>query len=182
MILIEAKPIGFDKVAKALAKIPEKARKGVSMAINSAVRKGRTTVGRHITAKYVISRAKVYEGLAMTFSNPGSLYGALNAVGPGIPVKDFKVSPKGPQPRRKPIITVEIVRGAGKAFPGGFVVGAFGMHVFTRKSRSRFPIEKKRSVSVPQMMLGLRAGEPIKTEISEHFNKEADRQISRILK
>lgn len=180
--MIYAVPVGFDKVSKALAKLPEKGKKAISLAINSAIRKGRTTAGKEIQAKYVISRGRIYQDFSMRFSNPGTLYGALVARGPGIPVKEFKVTPKGPQPRRKPVLTVEIVKGQAKAFPGAFVVGRFGMHVFTRKGASRFPIEKKVSVSVPGMFLGARAGPAIKTQMSETYDKEAARQLARILK
>jgi hypothetical protein len=171
----------FAKVHKALGHIPEKARKAVSMSINSAVRKGRTTIGKEIRNVYTVSRGRIYEGLSMSFASPGNLHGSLVAKGEGIPIKEFKVKPKGPQPRSRPVITVEIVKGAAKPFPGGFVIGAFGSHVFTRKGRGRFPIEKRRSVSVPQMMGGDRAGETIRTTIVEHYHKEAGRQVARAL-
>ena len=181
MVTVQAKPVGFDNLTKNLAKLPDKSRKAVSRAINTAIRKGRTTAGREIRAQYVIAQGRIYSEMRQTFSSPGTLYGALNAQGPGIPIKDFKVSPKNPKPRAKPVITVEIVRGAAKPFPGGFVVGRFGMHVFSRKGRSRFPIEKKRTTSVPQMMLGKRAGPAITEQINETYTKEVDRQLSLML-
>lgn len=180
--MIYAQPVGFDKLTKALAKLPEKGKKAISIAINAGIRKGRTIASREIRAKYVINQARIYATMWQTVSNPGTLYGALNSRGPGIPLKDFKVTPKRPQPRRKPVITVEVVKGQAKAFPGAFVVGRFGMHVFTRKGASRFPIKKERSVSVPQMFLGDRAGPAIKTQMSETYEKEAARQLARIVK
>lgn len=181
MINVQAVPVGFDEILKKLSKLPDQGRKALSMSINTAIRKGRTVASREIRAKYVIKQGKIYEAMRQQFSSPGTLYGAIEAQGPGIPIRDFKVSPKGPQPRRKPVITVEIVRGAAKPYPGGFVVGAFGMHVFSRKGRSRFPIEKQISTSVPQMLLGERAGPAITEEINATYQKEAGRQLARAL-
>ena len=180
MILIQA-ALDYKRVQKELAKLPDKSRKANSMAINTAIRKGRTTVGREIRDKYVIKQGRIYEELSQKFANPGNLYGNLVAKGPGIPVRDFKVTPKGPQPRKKPVLVVEIIKGQAKSFGGAFVVGAFGSHVFTRKGRTRFPIKKRRSVSVPQMMLGERAGEPIKQQISDTYDKEFARQMARVM-
>lgn len=181
MIDVKAVPVGLDKLLSRLGELPEKGKKAVSMAINTAIRKGRTVTGREIRAKYVISQGRIYSELSQKHSSPSTLYGALSAQGPGIPIKDFKVSPKGPQPRRKPVITVEIVRGAAKPYPGGFVIGKFGMHVFSRKGRSRFPVAKQRSTSVPQMMLGERSGPIITQQINETYQKEATRQLGRML-
>lgn len=181
MINVQAVPVNFAEVAKQLSKLPDQGRKAMSLAINAGIRKGRTIAGREIRAKYVIAQGRIYSEMRQQFSSPGTLYGALEAQGPGIPIKDFKVSPKGPQPRRRPVITVEIVRGAARPFPGAFVVGAFGMHVFTRKGRSRFPIEKKISTSVPQMMLGERSGPIITQQINDTYKKEAARQLARMM-
>lgn len=181
MVNVQAVPVGFDQVLKALSKLPDQGRKALSMAINASIRKGRTTASREIRAQYVIKQSKIYEHMRQKNSSPATLYGALLAEGPGIPIRDFKISPKGPQPRRRPVITVEIVRGAAKPFPGAFVVGAFGMHVFTRKRRSRFPIKKLISTSVPQMMLGERAGPAITQEVNSTYEKEAGRQLTRML-
>ncbi|MBV8121502.1 MAG: hypothetical protein JO081_16370 [Alphaproteobacteria bacterium] len=181
MINVQAVPVGFDQLIKGLGKLPEQGRKAISIAINSSIRKGRTTAGREIRSHYVISQGRIYQEMRQIHSSPGTLYGALESQGPGIPIKDFKLSPKGPQPRRKPVITVEIIKGAPKPYPGGFVVGRFGMHVFSRKGRSRFPIEKQRSTSVPQMLLGERAGPAITTQINDTYTKEAARQIARIV-
>jgi hypothetical protein len=171
----------FAKVHKALGGVLDKARKGISMSINTAIRRGRTTVGKEIREVYTVSRGRIYEGLSLNFASPGNLHGSIVSKGAGVPIKEFKVKPKSAKPRAKPVITVEIIKGAAKPFPGGFVVDAFGSHVFTRKSRSKFPIEKRLSVSVPGMMGGERAGEKIRTQIVEHYHKEADRQIQRAL-
>jgi hypothetical protein len=181
MVNVQAVPIGFEDLLKGLGKLPDAGRKAISIAINSSIRKGRTMADRQIRSEYVISQKRVYQELRQYHSSPATLYGKLQSIGPGIPLKEFKVTPKMPRPRRKPVITVEIVKGKPKPFPGGFVVGAFGNHVFSRKRRSRFPIEKQRSVSVPQMMLGERAGPAITKQINEHYQKEASRQLARML-
>jgi len=150
----------------------DKARGVVSSCIKESIAKGKTISTRDAVAKYNIAYGKVLGSMSKSWSS--GLNGAVIAASPELPSINYKPNPGSPQPKTHPVITINILKGAGRAWKGAFVARMKSGHVgvYTRKQASRLPISQGYSIGPGQEFLAKRRGldVTIPNEVAEFYN------------
>lgn len=203
MIQIDASQL--EAAIKALGKYKEKLPAITAIAINHAIRKGKTEMSRLVRAEFRIKQKDLYSAVepAIHFANAGSLAGQIGAQWLGmIPTWDFHVAPRGitnpklgePGGRkrrrrggtRQPI-TAAVRVGGGSEVPNAFVaqmksghIGAFRRMPGTRmRKKNKEQIKEMHSISAPFMVSPPPIKDAIERVIQERFDAEFERQVAR---
>jgi hypothetical protein len=176
---------GAREAIEKLKEIPGAAQKAVSLAINSALRKGRTVGSDAVAERYNIKRGQVYSKFQPYFSNSRNLVGFLNVRGAAFPLQNFLTSYT-----REGGAEVEVLRGKKVRFEHLFTaqmksghVGLFGRRdPKTGAVSKRYPIHEPFSISLPQMLGERKEVLPlIEESMQENLDYELNRQINRFL-
>jgi hypothetical protein len=176
MITIDAPTL--KRIEKDLAKIPGGAQKVINRAVSYALRRGRTEVVRAATANYLIKPGEVRASLTLQIERG---QGAIESRSPNLPLNKFKISPPGPQQRRKhkrPIFAT-VRKGGGGEIAQGFVIGGAG--VFERTTSARLPIKKFYTIGAAVMVGARGTHEEIERAMQLALDGEIDRQAALLL-
>src|SRR5260221_4567964 len=135
-IVMDTKEI--EVLRKGLPSLPEKIPQVTSFAINYATDKARTNAWKAIQSRYNIQQKRVYDALTLIKSTPSNLSGGIVADSPHFKLGYFKISPASPQPGKRSVISVSVLKGSSKPLPGSFVAGIQSGHksVFQRIAAS----------------------------------------------
>jgi hypothetical protein len=180
MIVIDAKAL--QKHTRALATIEKGVPRALSAAMNRTVRQGRTEVSRQTRAIYLITQAKLYATLTIKNAGAGDLSAEIRSRHSGmLPLYDFKVSPKRPGGRRRPVHAS--VKKSGGGTLGRAFIADMGGHtgVFARTTSSRLPVRELRTISAPIMVGQPEVAEPAIETMQEVFARRMDHEASRLL-
>src|SRR5260221_12481926 len=118
-IVMDTKEI--EALQKGLSSLPEKIPQVTSFAINYATDKARTNAWKAIQSRYNIQQKRVYDALTLIKSTPSNLSGGIVADSPHFKLGYFKISPASPQPGKRSVISVSVLKGSSKPLPGSFV-------------------------------------------------------------
>src|SRR5260221_6985394 len=118
-IVMDTKEI--EVLRKGLPSLPEKIPQVTSFAINYAKDKARTNAWKAIQSRYNIQQKRVYDALTLIKSTPSNLSGGIVADSPHFKLGYFKISPASPQPGKRSVISVSVLKGSSKPLPGSFV-------------------------------------------------------------
>lgn len=165
-------------------------------AINRSLDAGKTALSRGVRDHYTVKKSTVHETLTVKRASQTRLQGSIESRGGPLPMRDFRHSPSDLNTtgkNRKPI-RVSIKRGSSERIwgfkwqPSKKVDRA---HVYTRvkgaKRRAgtdgikRVPIEKKFSLSVPQMSGQSGVQEAVQERVREVFEERMEHETDRLL-
>lgn len=171
MLKIQLKGDGLEKFAKAVKVLGEaKAQSAFRMALNDSRKQVYTQVKRVLAVQMGVSQQSVIKhgGIKQVPASGGKLSTSINSTGATLPLSDFKPSRGGAGVKANPW-------GDSHVFPGTFMIGRFGNHVFKRtdkfnKVSGRFNgFEKLWGPSVPKEM--------VKDESAAAFDKVSSEQL-----
>ena len=190
MITVEAGDL--HKTAKALAHIKGATPKALALAMNRAIKKGRTELSKETRKIYTIKQKDLYSTLTLQNASGGSLGAEIRSRYSGmLKLYDFKVAPRGVQRRGRRPVTATVRVGGGGTMAGGFVARMPTGHlgVFIRSSGSRMPskpwkesINELHTISAPIMVSQPEVEGPTQEAIQAEFSKRLDHEIKRVLK
>ena len=155
---VEVEAAGLKKIAEELAEFPKVAPKAMTAALNRAIATVKTDMRKEAVAAYEIKGSDVNKSLSVKKASPSKLRAEALSVGRPIALIHFKVKPKNPPTKRtRKQIQVKIKKSAGytpiNIKPSAFVQKANGANnVFARTGKSRLPIKRLYSLSIPQMI------------------------------
>lgn len=175
-------------VEKRLGDMKNKAPLVIARALNDTAQNARTRLGDKAREVYTVKKGGFNRAMTLKRATSGSLVAVLNASGSPIPLKDF--SHYGGQNKRR--LSTMVARPAGRktwgadAFfnkiSGGGQKGGGHTDVATRVGKSRLPIKKRFSLSVPYMIGSEKyVYGVIKPHIQSDLQKNITREINRLL-
>lgn len=180
MIKVDAEKI--KEVEKQLGSFSNKAPTVISRALNRAAENARTNAVKKAREEYEIKAKDVRGTISITKANKSFLGARVESKGERIPLDRFKVSPKNPRPKKPPkVLKVAVKKNGLKDLIGAFVADIHGNKVFTRKGKSRLPIERLFGPAVPQMLGNQDVKAFIESEAQKVFDKRLDHEIQRVL-
>lgn len=158
------------------------APKALARAINRSVQNARSNMVRSVREEYTAKAKAIRETISISKASSSNLEAVVKSVSPPLPLRDFQVSPKTQNGKRRSPIRVAIKKGRKTSFDRTFVVRTGGsINVFERVGKSRLPIKKLFGPSVPQMI----GNEKVITRISYGatavMGKRLDHEINRLL-
>lgn len=164
------------KSVKKLSAFPKEIPKATSAALNRTITFTKKRVNQEVRKNYNIKSSEVSKTLEVTKSNPSNLSATIKSTGHRLTLGRFARN-TGSWKRGK-AVKVKIKKSGIKSvntYPKAFVIGLTGnIHVVKRVSKSKYPIQVLRTLSVPQMIS--------KTEISESISKEAQDKLKKRIK
>lgn len=191
----------FPEVAKRLKALPEEiANKAMARTLNSTVEQGRTQMARTISAEFRVKvgdvkrrlyverarfKGKLKLSAVLEAKRPNGLYG--NDERRGMNLIHFVVGgiPKRTKSGSMRQLGFQIKRTGGrKQIPGAFVATSRktrGTAVFIRVGKTRFPIETKTTIDIPQMFNTRRINQAVREVMQQNFSKNFDREVRVIL-
>lgn len=171
------------RVAVELSAFPKVAPKAMSAALNRTIATVKTDMRREAVAAYEVKSGDVSKSLSVKRATPNRLTAEAISVGRPIALIHFKVKPRKPPTKRtNKQVLVKIKKSEGYAAvgtkPSAFVQSANGaVNVFKRTGKSRLPIKRLYSLSVPQMISNEQVITRIKDKAHETLNKRVTHEI-----
>lgn len=158
------------------------ANKVLSRVINRSIQTARASMVREVREEYTAKAKAIRSTISVDKATSSKPEAQIKSIGSPLPMRDFKITPKTPNGRRRTPIRVSVKRGGQTAINGAFVVRTGGsINVFERVGKRRLPITKLFGPSVPQMI----GNHNVVTRIAESAEKTAekrlDHEIDRIL-
>lgn len=191
---IDVKIDGVEAAKKALADFPNRVPGVVSSAINRSLTNVGSNIRKEVRANYEIKARDVSATLKRSNSTRSTLSGSIKSTGRPIPLDRFKVSPKTVQPKRKRQLNITIKKGSVKQITGAFVANIHGIKIFTRTGKfgvaskgsyegtRREGIERKFSLSVPQMIGSKSVSKTIEVRGQQMFRRRLTHGVNQIMK
>jgi hypothetical protein len=199
MIAITLDKGALRKLEKKLSGIANGVPKVISMAANTAIRKGRTELVRQTSSQFSAKPGTIRAAMAspqFASAGGGGASGSLLVAQAGqIPLFDFKVTPRsitnpklgltktGKKRKRraaKPILAA-VRKGGGGSIQGGFVAEMGGHRgVFIRKSGDKRAIKELHGISVPIMAHSAGVSTPVQNVMQKTFDAEIARHAMRL--
>lgn len=168
------------RVAVELSGFPKVAPKAMSAALNRTITTVKTDMRREAVAGYEVKSGAVTKSLSTTKASPSRLQATATSVGRPIALVHFKVKPKKPPTKRaKNPVQAKIKKSEGYSAinvkPAAFVQSVKGtVNVFKRQGKSRLPIKRLYSLSVPQMI----SNEAVIGRITDKAHKTLDARVT----
>jgi hypothetical protein len=156
--IVEAHWQGLKEFEKALESLGQgRARAVVASTVKESLARGKTLSARAVVSKYNIKYGQVLGGMK---THNGGMTGEIVASSPELKSITYKPKPGSPQPKRHPVININVLKGKSTPWPGAFVAKMKSGHVgvFTRKEASRLPIVERSSIGPGQEFLSHRQG------------------------
>ena len=151
----------LEKVAKELADFPKEIKPAIARAVNRTMSSAVTQMKREVTKEYTVKQKDVAKAIKTTRATTATLTSTSVASGGQVALYKFKHTPskKPPKQRYKQPVKAQVKKSGGKkvvlnkAGNKAFIQTFHGNDmIFARKGKSRYPIEKLFSISVPQMI------------------------------
>lgn len=177
-------------INKQLGELAFKSRKVLATATNETAKKAKVLLADKARESYEVKKGGVTKSMAVKRATEANPTAIIKVKGRPIELKQFKVSPAGYKPSKRPKMTKARVIKSGAMKPlekGGikaFIVKYASGHVSvaTRDSSSRYPIRSLWSVSAPGMVGSEKhVYGVIRPKIEEILQAQVDRQINRVL-
>ena len=157
-----------------------KANTYIARALNKTAVSARKKLGTKAQESYTVKRGGFNKDMRIKNATAGHLVAEINSNGNTLEIKKFKYSAP------KSGVKVDIVKSGlkplgkygNKAFVGR---GSAHGQVYVRTSKSRLPIEKLKSKSVPYMLGSNRVWTPTSPEIESDLKKFMAQQIALLL-
>lgn len=184
-VSVEINDVLLKDVQTKLGTFYKSAPKLLSRALNEAMRGAKTQVGKEIRANYTIETKRVNETLSQKASKPNELYAEVRSIGSRNPLSYFKVTPKTINGKRKSSLKASV----NKKTPAEEIPGVFWAKLrktgepdlYKRKGDKRFPVEKKYSISTPEMLENTEIKDPILERANQRFHDRVNHHIYREL-
>lgn len=180
MITISA---DLDSIVKRLP-TEKMARTVMARAINRALDAGRTTAARETVKLYAVRQAQVRDKSRIRKTSANSLDASLMFSGPALNIADFRVSPKTPQPAKRPTLRVTIGKDqGGRLYKGAFLIPVRSgtVKAFRRVGKDRLPIEPVWGPSIPNLIGSERVSAAVQERMQEVVITRLDHEIGREL-
>lgn len=163
----------LERVALVLSHIPKGVEKASRDALRRSLSAGGTVAKKEAKQIYAVRKSGDISG-SLTQTVKG-LSGELVSKGRALPLSHFKFSPKSSSGKnnRKPI-RVTVKNGATKSMRTAF---AYNGQIFTRVGSSRYPIQKRFTVSAPQMI----ENEAVRTKVSERIEEVYESRLNHMV-
>lgn len=193
------------EMIRALERAGKSANKAMALAVNRAADSGQAELVRQVSQRYQISPSKIRPELRVKKASAENLEAKITSFGQGLPLYDFKITPKG-MPKRKPkILQVGILKGETKDYLGGFVtqmksghIGVFGRELGKVSNKSKATnkngiarkvkpmilnrkIKEQFSLSVPQMAGHDEVMDKVSARVSEVLESRMVYEMERAL-
>ena len=166
-------------VEKRLGDMQQKAPVVISRALNKTATSARVRLARRAQQAYTVKTGGFNKDMQIDKANAGKLEATIRSHGQPLSINRFKYT--APKSGAK----ADITRSGLKALRGSKNIGAFrgiGGHIFQRKGRSRLPIKKLFSNSVPAMIGSERRVYGLEKEnINRDLKKNIEAQINLML-
>lgn len=177
-------------IEDALGALKSESRKVLKNAVNATAKEAKTKLAERAKDVYAVKKTKFTKAMGTknaTASNPTA---TIQVTGEQMELKDFKVSPASYNPQNRPSVTkakallsskLKPLASSNKAFLAKFSNGHIS--VVQRRGKSRFPLKKLLSNSVPKMIgsqdrvLGV-----LEPEIYDTLMDNISKQIKKVLK
>ena len=181
MIVVEVNKEDLRRVQTALGKIGKDAPKVICRAINKTASKSKTSLTEKARSVYTVKSGKFKSNMNIKRATYSRLEAEVLAHGKPLSITSFKTT--APKSGAK----ANIVKGNGlkvldlggiKAFKGR---GKLNGQIYQRRGKSRFPIKKLSSNSVPIMIGNEKVYGQIKPQIESDLQKNIEAQIKFLL-
>lgn len=171
----------FEKIAKRLPS-REKAAQASARAINRSMTAGRTQATRELTKDYAVKSRQVNERITTSRANKTNLEAEVTWRGHALNLADFRVTPKTPQPAKRPILRAVVKRSSGwRPYHGAFIVGKNGKAYRRVTGASRYPITGVWGPSIPQLLGAKTVQEAVEKRASEVLENRLNHEINRMM-
>jgi hypothetical protein len=183
MIRVTLDAKGMALIEKKLSALHKDAPKAISRAINRAIKAGATDVSKNVRAQFLIPKGKLDATFRFKNSTPGDLHGEIKSFYAGmLPASDFKLTPKVPSRRARPV-RLTVKKGGGGIISRGFIAQMKSGHInaFRRVGTSRLPIKALHTISAPIMVGVAQVAEPAMSRMQEIFDTRLDHEMNRLL-
>jgi hypothetical protein len=200
MISITLDKGSLKRLEKKLSGIANGVPRVISMAANTAIRKGRTELVRQTSSQFTAKPGTIRAAMkGSKFASAGTgATGSLSVAQAGqIPLFDFQVKPrsitnpklgltktgkKRRRGKRKPLITAAVRKGGGGTIQGAFVaeMGSGHRGVFIRKGNDKRALSELHGISVPIMASSAGVSTPVQNIMQKTFDSEVARQAARL--
>lgn len=155
----------------------------LSRAINRSTSAAKTEAVRQVRSEYTARAGTINETIKVTRANTNNLSAKIESRGSSLRMKEFRVNPKKPSPRRRSPITVEVRRGSKKTINGAFVQrmpnGSVG--VYARTGRSRLPIRQLFGPAVPVMLNNDDVVAAVQSRAEQVLEQRIGHELNRVL-
>lgn len=152
---IDSKGLGSVRID--LQKVAKQIPGATVSALNRTLIFTATKTVKEVTNEYAIKSNTVKSSMKRVRAKGNSLYAYISSTGPAIPLGKFQHTPRKYSKRVKSV-KVKVKKSGGykniKTNPKAFVQTIYGAEadIYKRKGKSRFPVIKLKSISVPQMI------------------------------
>lgn len=165
-----------------LSSIKGGAPKAMSRAINRSLQSARGSMVKSVRDEYTAKAAAIRSTLSITKASPARLEATIKSVGSPLPLRDFNVSPKTANAKRRTPIRVSVRKGNKSSLNRSFVVRTGGkVNVFERVGGKRLPIKKLFGPSVPQMIGNDKVIDLITEQTKLTMDKRLEHEINHLL-
>lgn len=153
-------------------------------ALNRGVIAGKTAASREAAKNYAVRQRQVSEKAKIIKPTQGNLEGVISFSGPALNIVDFRVSPKQPQPAKRPVLRVTISKNGGqKPYKGAFLIPIRSgtVKAFRRDGKDRLPISPVYGPSIATLVGGERVRDAVQDRMIEVVVTRLDHEINREL-
>lgn len=165
-----------------LSKISEKdVPKAMVSAINRTIQAVGTDMKRETVKNYEIKSGDVQKTLKINRASASNMQANAQSTGKQLGLFHFKVMPRKRPTKRIKYVKVKIKKSDSykeiKTNPKAFIAEKNAPNVFKRKGKSRLPIERLTSLSIPQMISNPKTLEQIQKNAQETLEKRTAHEI-----
>lgn len=182
MAEIEVDTKALKRVAVELGEV---SKKDVPKAVVAALNRTITTVGTDMKKEavklYEIKSGDVQKTLKLKRASSSNMQASAQSTGKPLGLFHFKVKPRKRPTKRVKYIKVKIKKADGykdiKTNPKAFIADHNALNVFKRVGKSRLPIKRLTSLSIPQMISNPEALAHIQQHAQETLEKRTAHEI-----
>lgn len=161
-----------------------KAKVAVGRAATRAVRGIRTDGSKLIRSEYNVKARVVSQAFTIQQATRNNIEAVARVRGHRLSLIHFSPKPSRPGMRRPPVGVSVKVKRQRKVIPGSFIARMrknSSPGIFMRKGKARFPIEKKYSLAVPEMLDRDDFRDEIQDGANRRFEKTLNQEINHML-
>ncbi len=158
------------------------AGKAMARAINRSVQSARASMVRSAREEYTAKARAIRNTISIKKASNSNPEAVIKSEGSPLPLREFSVSPRTENGKRRSPIRVSVKKGQKSSFERAFVVRTGGsVNVFSRIGSNRLPIEKLYGPSVPQMIGNENVITRVSDDATKMMEKRLDHEIERML-
>lgn len=182
MAEIEVDTKALKRVAVELEEVSKKdVPKAIVAALNRTIQTVGTDMKREAVKRYEIKAGEVQKTLKLKRASTSQMQANAQSTGRPLGLFHFKVKPRKRPTKKIKNIQVKIKKADGykaiKTSPKAFIANKNALNVFKRVGKSRLPIERLTTLSIPQMISNPEALEYIQSHAQETLEKRTAHEI-----